>query len=165
MPTRTAGRRLLALPLLGALLSTGLLFGTSTSADAMSRAHRDRQIHRAVEIGLDHIGDPYVYGAAGPGAFDCSGLTSYAFGRVGVSLPRTSADQYRDARHIKKRNLQRGDLIFFHSGSSVYHVAIFLKRKDHHVILLHSPYPGSHVQRDPIWTSQWWAGTTRLRRH
>ena len=55
--------------------------------------------------------------------------------------------QYSYVRHISKRNLHRGDLMFFHSGGSVYHVAIFLGRRHHHVWLLHAPHTGTVVQR------------------
>lgn len=168
MPNRTKAGRLLALPLATALSAsaismTGLAVQSGTSAADAALSHREKKIFHAVRIARRQIGEPYVYGANGPGAFDCSGLTSYAFHRAGFKLPRTSSAQYARVRHIKKRNIKRGDLVFFHSGGGVYHVAIYLKRKHGNRIILHSPRPGKTVQRDPIWTSNWWAGTLRRR--
>lgn len=173
MPTHSrAGRRLLALPLAtalsaSALSATSLLVGsTSSGAEAADRlTHREQKIVRAVRVAKRQIGEPYSYGANGPGSFDCSGLTYYAYRKAGFRMPRTSDGQYARVRHIKKRNLQRGDFVFFHSGGSVYHVAIYLKRKHGDRIILHSPYSGRTVQRDPIWTRSWWAGTLRKSRH
>ena len=168
MPNRTKAGRLLALPLATALSAsaismTGLAVQSGTSAADAALSHRERKIFHAVRIARRQIGDPYVYGANGPRAFDCSGLTSFAYHRAGLKMPRTSSAQYARVRHIKKRNIRRGDLVFFHSGGSVYHVAIYLKRKHGNRIILHSPHPGRSVQRDPIWTRSWWAGTLRRR--
>jgi hypothetical protein len=74
------------------------------------------------------VGDPYVYGAAGPTAFDCSGLVQYAAGKVGVSLPRTSEQQWAAVQHIKASDLQPGDLIFEQwpgDGPAPGHVAVY----------------------------------------
>ncbi|MGI8614471.1 MAG: C40 family peptidase [Nocardioidaceae bacterium] len=111
----------------------------------------------------NQIGDPYVYGAAGPNAFDCSGLTQYAYGKAGLYLPRTSDAQANYVRRIKKQNLHRGDLIFFYNSGGVYHLGIFMKWKHGRRIILHSSYSGRPVQRDPLWTSSWFAGTLRPR--
>lgn len=132
------------------------------SADA-AVSHRERKIFNAVHIAKNQIGEPYVYGADGPSSFDCSGLVDFAYERAGISMPRTSRDQYRRTRHIKKSHMKRGDLMFYHSGGSVYHVAIFLKWKNGNRIILHSPRPGRTVQRDPNWTGSWWGGTLRRR--
>jgi cell wall-associated NlpC family hydrolase len=146
------------------LLATALAFSlTSPSVADAKLSLRQHQIHHGVKVALSKVGDPYVYGAEGPHSFDCSGLTMYSFGMAGIHLPRTAASQYGYARHIAKVNLRRGDLMFFHSGGSVYHVAIFLGRRHHHVWLLHAPHTGTVVQRDPVWTSSWWAGTLRHR--
>jgi cell wall-associated NlpC family hydrolase len=169
MPTSARAGRLLALPIATALSATalstaGLAIGsTSSSADA-ALSHRQVKIRHAVNIAKRQIGEPYVYGANGPGSFDCSGLTSYAYRHAGLKVPRTAAAQYDRVRHIKKRNLKRGDLVFFHDGGGVYHVAIYLKRKHGDRIVLHAPRPGRTVQRDPIWTRSWWAGTLRKHR-
>jgi cell wall-associated NlpC family hydrolase len=170
MPHRSRAGRLLALPLAAALSTTaistsGLLVqADSSGADAAQRvSKREKKIFHAVRIARRQIGEPYVYGADGPGSFDCSGLTQYAYRKAGIRMPRTSDGQYARVRHISKRHIKRGDLVFFHSGGNVYHVAIYLKRKHGDRIILHSPHPGRTVQRDPIWTGSWWAGTLRRR--
>jgi len=141
----------------------GLILGSEVAADA---GKRDRRIHHAVEIAVRQIGDPYVYGADGPNAFDCSGLTYFAYReRVGFNIPRTSRDLAMRARPIRKSHLKRGDFMFFNNGSrsSTYHVAIFLKWKHGRRVMLHAPRPGQTVHRDNPWTGQWDAGTLRRR--
>src|SRR5215210_3713376 len=99
-------QRLLVLPV---LLATALVVTTWINpphADAMSR--RVEKVHAATRVAVHQKGDPYVYGAAGPNAFDCSGLTYFAYKKVGIRLPRSSDAQYRHVRHIKKHNMRRG---------------------------------------------------------
>ncbi|RYU11530.1 C40 family peptidase [Nocardioides iriomotensis] len=123
------------------------------------KQHRAKRHHRAKHAGGAAIrafrvaaaqkGDPYRYGAAGPNAFDCSGLTSYAFRRAGVPIPRTSSAQRGATRPIPARAARPGDLVFFQSGGSVYHVGFYA---GHHQVL-HSPYSGTRVRKERIWTS------------
>jgi cell wall-associated NlpC family hydrolase len=108
-------------------------------------------------------GDPYVYGADGPNAFDCSGLTSYAYKQVGRYLPHNSQMQWNYVRHIKKSHARRGDLVFFLNGNDVYHVAILAGRVNGRPIIWHASRSGTPVKRDPIWTRAWRAGTLRHR--
>lgn len=122
---------------------------------------RARKELRAFHIGEDQKGDPYVWGATGPSAFDCSGLTSYAYGRAGLSLPRTAAAQSGAVRHISRSQMHRGDLVFFSSGGHVYHVGLFAGRRHGTDYVLHAPHPGASVRTEAIWTSSWFAGTVR----
>lgn len=78
----------------------------------------------AVQTALAQLGDPYVWAAAGPDAFDCSGLTMYAWAAAGVQLPHSSRMQYSGGRKIGKAELQPGDLIFFYSPIS--HVGMYI---------------------------------------
>jgi cell wall-associated NlpC family hydrolase len=79
----------------------------------------------AVAAALSQIGVPYRFAAASPGvAFDCSGLTSWAWGRAGVSLPHQSQQQYNALPHVSKDQAQPGDLLFYHSPIS--HVALYI---------------------------------------
>ena len=152
-------QRLVALPLT-LLIALALVLTTTVSADA---AGRHRKVQRAANIAVAQIGDPYNYGSNGPNSFDCSGLTSYAYHKAGLNLPRTSSQQAQYVRRIKKSNLRRGDLVFFTGGSGVYHVGMFLKRRNGKPIIIHSPSTGSRVHRTAIWTSSWFAGTVRGR--
>ena len=78
----------------------------------------------AMDIAMGKIGAPYRYGAAGPNAFDCSGLVNWAYKQAGVSLPRTSRAMSRVGTPVSRDDLQPGDLVFFYRPVS--HVAIYI---------------------------------------
>ncbi|MGY2004091.1 C40 family peptidase [Blastococcus sp. SYSU DS1024] len=78
----------------------------------------------AVNTALAQLGDPYVWGAGGPNAFDCSGLTSYAYAAAGVTLPHSSRSQSQMGRPVSRGELQPGDLLFFYSPVS--HVGMYI---------------------------------------
>jgi cell wall-associated NlpC family hydrolase len=71
------------------------------------------------------VGRDYVWGAAGPNAFDCSGFTMYIFSKFGVSLPHQSGSQYRYGQSVSRDNLAPGDLVFFNTYGSISHVGIY----------------------------------------
>jgi peptidoglycan DL-endopeptidase CwlO len=91
---------------------------------AASVVARSGAAQAAVNTALAQVGDPYVWGAAGPNAFDCSGLTQYAFAAAGISLPHSSSMQARMGTPVSRSQLQPGDLIFFYSPVS--HVAMYI---------------------------------------
>jgi cell wall-associated NlpC family hydrolase len=78
----------------------------------------------AVDTALAQVGDPYVWGAGGPNAFDCSGLTQYAYSAAGVSLPHSSRSQSGMGQAVSRDQLQPGDLLFYYSPTS--HVAMYI---------------------------------------
>jgi peptidoglycan DL-endopeptidase CwlO len=78
----------------------------------------------AVRNALSKVGSPYRYGAAGPHAFDCSGLVTWAFKNAGTSLPRTSRAMSAVGKSVSKSDLQPGDLVFFYKPVS--HVGIYI---------------------------------------
>ena len=78
----------------------------------------------AVHYAMAQVGKPYVYGAAGPSAYDCSGLTMAAWGAAGVGLPHSSSAQYSSGTHISASQLQPGDLVFYYSPIS--HVGMYI---------------------------------------
>ena len=83
----------------------------------------------SVSYAKSFLGCSYVYGAAGPNSFDCSGFTKYVYAHFGKSIPRSSASQYASCTKISKSSLRAGDLVFFSnssSGGSVGHVAIYM---------------------------------------
>jgi cell wall-associated NlpC family hydrolase len=101
-------------------LGAGITFTAGTEAQAASM-----QV-TALNTAAAQKGDPYRYGAAGPNAFDCSGLTLYSYGKAGKTLPRTAQAQYNKTRRISSSNLQPGDLVFIgNSPGSIYHVGIY----------------------------------------
>lgn len=101
-------------------LGAGLVLASGTGAQAAARPTT------ALNVAAAQKGDPYRYGAAGPDAFDCSGLTLYSYGKAGKKLPRTAQAQYNSTRRISAGSLQPGDLVFIgNSPSGIYHVGIY----------------------------------------
>jgi cell wall-associated NlpC family hydrolase len=78
----------------------------------------------AIAAGYTKIGTPYQWGGSGPGSFDCSGFTSYAWRAAGVSLPHSSRAQYAATKRVSRDDLQPGDLVFF--GSPIHHVGMYI---------------------------------------
>ncbi|MEU9377466.1 NlpC/P60 family protein [Streptomyces sp. NPDC048255] len=109
---------------------------------------------RAIAFARGAIGKPYVWGATGPGSFDCSGLTQAAWRSAGVSLPRTTYTQINSGRRVARDQLAPGDLVFFYSG--VTHVGLYIGNGQ----MIHAPRPGSTVRVAPI-DSMPWAGASR----
>jgi cell wall-associated NlpC family hydrolase len=92
------------------------------AGDGASSAVRSKA-EKAVRAALTKLGNPYVYGTAGPTTFDCSGLTSWAWAQAGVSIPRTSAAQGR-LQSVPLDQLEPGDLVTYYSP--VHHVALYI---------------------------------------
>ncbi|HKS49777.1 MAG TPA: NlpC/P60 family protein [Amycolatopsis sp.] len=78
----------------------------------------------ALRVAMTQLGKPYVWGAAGPNAYDCSGLVRWAFRQAGVNLPRTSSTQSTVGKPVSRDQLRPGDLVFFYSP--VHHVGIYV---------------------------------------
>lgn len=101
---------------------------------------------RAVKFALAQVGKPYVFGAAGPGSYDCSGLTMRAWEQGGVSLPHSAADQYNYGHHVAATvaSLQPGDLIFFYQP--IGHVTIYIGNG----LMVSAPTEGEPVAVVPL---------------
>jgi cell wall-associated NlpC family hydrolase len=80
----------------------------------------------AVAFAKKQLGKPYQYGATGPGSYDCSGLTQAAYASVGVSIPRTSQQQWGQGQSVSAAALQPGDLVFYYSSTAPSHVAMYI---------------------------------------
>jgi cell wall-associated NlpC family hydrolase len=106
---------------------------------------------RAVAEAAKLTGKPYVFGAAGPNAFDCSGLTQYVFRKLGINLPHFADAQQRYGRAIPQSAARPGDLIFFRSGTYAYHVAIYAGNG----YMYDAPTPGQSVGRHRIWSNSY----------
>ncbi|MGW2277335.1 C40 family peptidase [Streptomyces sp. NPDC001770] len=145
--TRAGTASVLTLALSSTMLAPGLV------SDAEAAA----QSTKALRVAASKKGAPYQWGATGPRRFDCSGLTLYSFKRVGKKLPRTAQQQYNKTRHIASSQRRRGDLVFFHSGRSVYHVGIYAGNGK----IWHSPKTGAVVRLERIWTKRVWYGRVR----
>lgn len=94
---------------------------------------------QAVETALSELGKPYRYGALGPGTFDCSGLTKFAYGAAGIDLPHSAAAQYRSGPRVDRSQLQPGDLIFWRG---LGHVAMYIGGGR----MVHAPETGDVVR-------------------
>ncbi len=110
---------------------------------------------KIVSTADNYAGVRYVYGGTTPKGFDCSGYTQYVFRQFGITLPRVAQSQYNWAKKVSAKQAQVGDLVFFHSGSGVYHVGIYAGNG----MLWHAPYPGKSVEKKKIWTSNVTYGT------
>ena len=89
------------------------------------------------------LGKPYVWGDEGPGAFDCSGLIQWVFGKVGIKAPRTAADQQAWARRVASP--APGDLVFW--GEPAYHVGLYVGGGK----VINAPEPGATVRVQDVW--------------
>ncbi|MFI6108195.1 NlpC/P60 family protein [Streptomyces sp. NPDC051310] len=110
---------------------------------------------QAVSYAYGALGKPYVWGATGPSAYDCSGLTQAAWRSAGVFLPRTTYTQINAGQRIPRSALAPGDLVFFYSGIS--HVGLYIGGGR----MIHAPRPGAPVRIAPI-DDMPWAGATRV---
>lgn len=102
-----------------------------------------------VAIAMRYLGVPYVYGGASPRGFDCSGFTGYVFAQLGISLARSADGQYRSVPRIARSQAQAGDLVFYLSGGSAYHVGIYLGGNK----MIAAPHTGEVVRVQPIYSS------------
>ncbi|MER6530832.1 NlpC/P60 family protein [Streptomyces sp. NPDC001508] len=109
----------------------------------------------AVAYAYQKLGSPYVWGATGPYAFDCSGLVQAAYRSAGIALPRTSYAQIGAGRRVSRSQLLPGDLVFFYSGVS--HVGIYVGNGQ----MIHAPNPSTPVRLAPI-DQMPFAGATRV---
>ncbi|MET9082586.1 NlpC/P60 family protein [Streptomyces sp. NPDC004237] len=120
-----------------------------------SVAAPDSRAAAAVSYAYAKLGSPYVWGATGPDAFDCSGLAQAAYRSAGISIPRTTYAQINAGRRVSRSELQPGDLVFFYSGIS--HVGIYIGNGQ----MIHAPNPSAPVRIAPI-DEMPFAGATRV---
>ena len=117
------------------------------SVGGLASAPVIRAFLRAAE---SRLGMPYVWGAAGPTSFDCSGLVQWSFRQAGVTMPRVAADQARTGPSVPVSQLRPGDLLFYHTDptapSYISHVAIYLGDGK----MLQAPEPGMDVEVVPV---------------
>ncbi|HEV2451996.1 MAG TPA: NlpC/P60 family protein [Streptosporangiaceae bacterium] len=109
----------------------------------------------ALRYALGKQGDPYVWGAAGPGAFDCSGLVMWAYAQVGIHLDHFTGDQWNEGEHISRSQLEPGDLVFFFADIS--HVGLYIGNG----LMVDAPSWGQPVQVQAIYWSAF-VGAVRI---
>ncbi|MGI5373718.1 C40 family peptidase [Streptomyces sp. CA-251387] len=138
-------------------LTLAAVGGTVVAPGLTAEAEAATPASKALQVAASKKGSPYKWGATGPYRFDCSGLTLYSYKKAGKKLPRTAAQQYNKTRHISAANRKAGDLVFFHSGSNVYHVGIYAGKGK----IWHSPKSGDVVKLQKIWTRSVWYGRVK----
>jgi cell wall-associated NlpC family hydrolase len=118
---------------------------TSRLSKVAKRVAKQRvKAQTAVSVAKKQIGDPYRWGATGPGAFDCSGLLVYSWRKAGVRLPRIAASQFRSVKKkVSWKHLKPGDLMFF---SGLGHAGMYVG----HGKMIHSPHSGARVRIDKL---------------
>jgi cell wall-associated NlpC family hydrolase len=99
---------------------------------------------QALRAALTRRGDPYVWGAAGPSAFDCSGLVLWAYAQVGIGLPHFTGEQWNMGVHVARADLQPGDLVFFYPD--IGHVGLYIGNG----LMVDAPNFGEVVQVEPV---------------
>jgi peptidoglycan DL-endopeptidase CwlO len=136
----------------------GAIPGTSAVGGAMTAA----QLTVALKAAESRRGLPYVWGAAGPSSFDCSGLVEWSFAQAGVSMPRVAADQARTGPSVPVTQLRPGDLLFYHTDPTdpgyISHVAIYLGNG----WMIQAPQPGMDVEIVPARFGSQFAGAVRV---
>lgn len=106
------------------------------------RLKRSQAINKVIAFSLNQLNKPYKWGATGPSAYDCSGLSSAAYKQIGIDLPRTSYNQCFFGQRVKGDDLRPGDLVFFRITKSSGHVGIYLGEDK----FIHAPKPGDSVK-------------------
>jgi cell wall-associated NlpC family hydrolase len=114
----------------------------------------------AIAAARSRLGVPYVWGATGPDAFDCSGLTQWSYAHAGITLPRVAAAQWNSGPHPSLSQLEPGDLLFWaldvHDPATIHHVAMYIG----HGMMIAAPHTGENVQVQAVYM-QGFIGATR----
>ena len=98
------------------------------------------------DLALSMLGQPYRFGGAAPGGFDCSGLVAYAAAGAGVQVPRTAHQQFASGRPVARGELRAGDLVFMHLKHKELHVGIAIGNER----FVHAPSKGGAVRIDSL---------------
>ena len=148
------------------LVSTG---GTSTASTSTAgagpvtaAAAPTAALDAMLSAAMSRRGLPYVYGAAGPGSFDCSGLVQWSFAQAGIIMPRTAAEQALAGPAVPVSQLQPGDLLFYHTDPTapgyISHVGIYLGNG----WMIQAPQPGMDVEVIHAYFGAEFAGAVRV---
>jgi cell wall-associated NlpC family hydrolase len=139
--------RFRAVTVAAALVVAPTVAVTAAPVAAHAATHRTPARLKALAYAKKQLGDPYRYGAAGPNAFDCSGLTMRAYAKAGKRIGGHSATaQYRTARKRHQlrsiKHVRKGDLLFYGSPYDVYHVAMYVGKGK----MIEAPHEGARVR-------------------
>ncbi|MFF6782026.1 NlpC/P60 family protein [Streptomyces sp. NPDC012510] len=117
--------------------------GTESTTPAEDSTYASKAA-KALAFARAQIGKPYVWGATGPGSYDCSGLTQAAWKAAGVDLPRTTYEQVDAGTTVSLANARPGDLIFFYDN--IGHVGLYIGNG----MMIHAPKPGTYVREESV---------------
>ena len=136
-----------------ALLLVALLLSGCSGSNYRATPETDALRRGIVLDALGQIGRPYRYGGTTPAGFDCSGLTQYVYAQHGLTLPRTSREQFEAGDTIDLDDAEPGDLLFysFGGGGRIDHVAVYLGDGQ----AVHAPSSGKAVIVAPV-AQRWW---------
>jgi peptidoglycan DL-endopeptidase CwlO len=138
-------------PLVAQTLSSGVAAaaGAAGAVGATGPGLSPAEVARFIAAAASRLGMPYVWGAAGPRAFDCSGLVQWSLARAGVAMPRVAVDQARTGPQVPVSELRPGDLLFYHTDPTaptyISHVAIYVGDG----MMIQAPEPGMDVELVP----------------
>lgn len=111
---------------------------------------------KALRLAMTKVGDRYVWGAAGPSTFDCSGLVMWAYEQLGINLPHYTGDQWNAGTHVSRGQMRPGDLVFFYPD--LHHMGLYIGGGK----MLHAPHTGDVVKVDDM-HGRPFAGAVRIR--
>jgi cell wall-associated NlpC family hydrolase len=138
------GKAAKAKELLGKLKQRAAPSASRSSARVPVNVPASGRAGAAVSYAMSQVGDAYVYGASGPSAYDCSGLTMMAWAQAGVGLPHSSSAQMGSGTPVSQSQLQPGDLVFYYSPVS--HVGMYIGNG----MIVHAANPNSGVTTAPV---------------
>jgi cell wall-associated NlpC family hydrolase len=146
----------------GSTAGTASVAGSTAATGRAAAALNLAQLTAMLRAAVSRVGMPYIWGAAGPRSFDCSGLVQWSFAQAGVVMPRVAADQARTGPAVPVSQLQPGDLLFYRTDPTapnyISHVAIYLGRG----LMIQAPQPGQDVQVVPADVGNEFAGAVRV---
>jgi cell wall-associated NlpC family hydrolase len=138
--------------------AVGAAGGTINSNDSTTAPNQI--VATAIAAARSRLGVPYVWGATGPDAFDCSGLTQWSYAHAGIQLPRVAAQQWNSGPHPTLAQLEPGDLLFWalnvNDPATIHHVTLYIG----HGMMIAAPHTGEDVQIQPVYM-QGFIGATR----
>jgi cell wall-associated NlpC family hydrolase len=166
--TRTALSAALSLALAACASAPPKLHGPPSSGPAAAGSSSTPYVahplsgerERMIDTAASMLGQPYRFGGAAPGGFDCSGLVVYAAAGAGIHVPRTAHEQLGFGRPIARGELQAGDLVFMHLAHKELHVGIAIDGER----FIHAPSTGGHVRIDSLAASPYARGYLGARR-
>lgn len=120
-------------------------FVPTIDSDGQVKEVRGKEITRTgilredmVNYAKTYIGTPYLWAGIDPNGFDCSGYTGYVMKEFNITTPRRAAEMQKECIEVKRKNVQKGDLVFFDNGSGISHVGMIISEKDAPLVMIHS---------------------------